>query len=361
MPRLSHRPPKYGLHTSSGRGRVQYQGRDYLLPGPYGSAESLKAYGELIAKLTGQELPTEAEKRSEPKAPELISVAELVERYWAFCGGYYRHGSGGATGEHKVIRSALRPLVRMFGRTLARDFKPRQLKLLREEMIRLGWSRRYLNACVRRTKRLFKWATEEELVGPEVSGALIAVQALRRGRSQAREKPEVGPVSDQHIEAVTSRASTVVRDLITFMRFTGCRVGEALGLTVEEIDRGNPNCWEAHLQQHKTSYRDKPRVLFIGPKAQSAAAPWIAKAGGSGRVFRISKGGLRKAIHRACDAAKIPRWAPGRLRHSAATAIRKQFGVEAVQVILGHSSIGVSQVYAEVSADRGREVARLVG
>ena len=43
----------------------------------------------------------------------------------------------------------------------------------------------------------------------------------------------------------------------------------------------------------------------------------------------------------------MPRWSPNRLRHSVATEVRRHFGLEAVQVVLGHASADVSQIYAE--------------
>ena len=89
----------------------------------------------------------------------------------------------------------------------------------------------------------------------------------------------------------------------------------------------------------------------------------------------------RRAIHRACDLAFPPpngldkerdkqkivawkkshRWSPNRLRHSAATAIRRQFGLEAAQVTLGHASADVTQVYAERDSAKAVEVMRLIG
>jgi integrase len=55
----------------------------------------------------------------------------------------------------------------------------------------------------------------------------------------------------------------------------------------------------------------------------------------------------RKAIHRACKKAGVESWSPNQLRHTAATQIRAEFGLEAAQVILGHSKADVTQVYAE--------------
>ena len=103
----------------------------------------------------------------------------------------------------------------------------------------------------------------------------------------------------------------------------------------------------------------------------------------------------RRAIHRACDIAfpaREPlcrrddesqvqwldrltdkqraeldqwqsdhRWSPNRLRHSAATEIRKRFGLEGAQVILGHASADVTQVYAERDLQKAVEIMREVG
>jgi integrase len=54
-------------------------------------------------------------------------------------------------------------------------------------------------------------------------------------------------------------------------------------------------------------------------------------------------------------------WHPHQLRHSAATEIRRRFGLEASQAVLGHAELGVTQVYAEVDMQRAREVMREVG
>ena len=103
----------------------------------------------------------------------------------------------------------------------------------------------------------------------------------------------------------------------------------------------------------------------------------------------------RRAIHRACDVAFAPpeplsqrehetskqwldrltvkqkadlekwqsehRWSPNRLRHSAGTEIRKRFGLEGAQVVLGHASANVTQVYAERDLQKAVEIMREVG
>ena len=55
------------------------------------------------------------------------------------------------------------------------------------------------------------------------------------------------------------------------------------------------------------------------------------------------------------------RWAPNRLRHTAATELRKRFGLEAAQVVLGHSVADVTQIYAERDMAKAAEVIKQVG
>jgi site-specific recombinase XerC len=85
----------------------------------------------------------------------------------------------------------------------------------------------------------------------------------------------------------------------------------------------------------------------------------------------------RQAIRRACDQADkqahktqpdvsqktrlVPRWAPNRIRHTAGTEIRKRHGLEAAQVVLGHSRADVTQVYAERDFALAERIMRQIG
>lgn len=55
------------------------------------------------------------------------------------------------------------------------------------------------------------------------------------------------------------------------------------------------------------------------------------------------------------------RWSPNQLRHAAGTMVRKQFGLEAAQVVLGHSQADTTQIYAERDLELAAKVAREVG
>src|SRR5262249_29793276 len=69
----------------------------------------------------------------------------------------------------------------------------------------------------------------------------------------------------------------------------------------------------------------------------------------------------RKAIQRACLKAGLPIWFPLQLRHSRGTEIRKRYGLEAAQAVLGHAEVGVTQVYAEADLQAARQIMAEIG
>jgi hypothetical protein len=66
-----------------------------------------------------------------------------------------------------------------------------------------------------------------------------------------------------------------------------------------------------------------------------------------------------RAVVRAWRKAR--RWHPNQLRHSFATKVRKGHGLEAAQVLLGHSRADVAQVYAERNEQLASAVAAKIG
>jgi integrase len=152
--------------------------------------------------------------------------------------------------------------------------------------------------------------------------------------------------------------------------------------------------WTITLSEHKTAYQNRERVIHVGPKAQAVLRPYLLRAADSPcfspRESEIERHALcathrragqqrnpkatdraigdrydvasyRRAISRACVAAGVPRWAPNQLRHAAATRVRKELGLEAAQVLLGHARADVTQVYAERDNALAREVALRLG
>jgi integrase len=55
------------------------------------------------------------------------------------------------------------------------------------------------------------------------------------------------------------------------------------------------------------------------------------------------------------------RFHPHQLRHSAATKLRKEYGLEAARVVLGHKSLAITETYAEIDQGKASEIMGRVG
>ena len=68
-----------------------------------------------------------------------------------------------------------------------------------------------------------------------------------------------------------------------------------------------------------------------------------------------------RAVMRACEAAGVTRFSPHKVRHAAATAIRKRYDLESAQVVLGHTQANVTQLYAQRDFEKAARVIAEIG
>lgn len=411
MPRKPH-IPKYGLHKATGQGRTTINGKAYYF-GPYEDDASYNKYKKLVAEhlaggVADGELPTT------DGLPDIL-VSELMVRYLEYAECYYVK-NGEPTGAYTNITYALRPLRALYADTLARDFGPKALKLVREHMIAFeDLSRKLINDRVNTIRRMFKWATSEELVPAAVYEALRSVDGLRRGRTRARETEPVQPVPDDVVEMTLPFMSPIVADMVRVQRLTGMRPGSVVLMRPCDLDRSD-DIWVFTPSSHKTEHHGIELKVLVGPQAQAILTPYMTSRSPHAFIFspteavawhreqRAAKPSKRKtklypserkrvecekrqrrrrkpkqspgdrytepsyyrAIVYALDRAKkaevnIPHWFPNQLRHAHGTAVRKQFGIEEASILLGHRSLRTTAIYAERDLSLGKKVARRTG
>ncbi|MEO1498796.1 MAG: site-specific integrase [Planctomycetota bacterium] len=413
MPKILKRPPKYRLHKSTGQAVVSVHGKVIQL-GPFGSPRSHERYQQEVERWRAGLFQQHPERAAAEPEPIEISIQELQARrrrgqpvtineiallYEDYAHGYYVK-NGVVTREGEQVSEMLRLLLRYHGEDELDEFGPVRLKEHRERMItEFNWSRKYINENVNRIRRLFAWACENELASPIVHQALQTVAGLKKGRSGARETKKVTVVEDAVVDSTLKHAPEIVADMVRFQRLTGARPGEVCELRPCDLDRSE-EIWVYEPDGHKTEHHDKTRLVMIGPKAQAILQPyldrdaeaycfvpaetaWIAKHRRGARgataalvevlskahAVAVARGPLtpydansyRIAVNRAAEKAKVPKWSPNRLRHTAATEVRKRFGLEAAQVVCGHQTADVTQVYAERNITLAKEVAKTVG
>jgi integrase len=187
--------------------------------------------------------------------------------------------------------------------------------------------------------------------------------------------------------------------MVELQSFTGMRPGEVVRMTMREIDRSE-DPWIYRPERHKTAERGRTREIPLGPRAREILKPWLradpdaplfspmeleearqatrrecrktprtpwARARSRKKKPKRSprllydKDSYGRAVRRACIKAGVPPWSPNQLRHSFATRVRRQLGLEAAQAALGHAKADVTQVYAERDRALAAKVAREIG
>ena len=189
------------------------------------------------------------------------------------------------------------------------------------------------------------------------------------------------------VERVLPHLSPTVATMVRVQRLAGMRPQEVILMRADDVNMSDPKCWIYQPRRHESEHYERERQVFLGPRAQELLRPYL-DAAPSGYLFsprraeeqrrvdrRIRRrspltpsqtarrprvdarrrpgelyddGSYRKTIRRVCRKLGIPIWFPNQLRHNAATEIRRRFGLEASQAVLGHSELATSQIYAEV-------------
>jgi integrase len=364
---------------------VTLGGRDVYL-GKHGTEASHAEYRRLTAEWLA------AGGRAPARSSD-VTICELMVGYVKHADAYYVKDSR-PTSEATPVRLALRELKRLYGHTPAAQFGPLALKAVRQAFIDSGLCRNEVNRRTGLVVRFFRWCVENELVPASVHHGLKAVSGLRKGRTDVRESEPVGPVPDAFVDAIRPHVAPQVWAMVEIQRLTGMRPGEVTTLRACDLDTSGAE-WVYTPASHKTEHRGKRRTVYLGPRTQAVVRPWltpelsaylfspraaVAAQGVARRAARktpmtpsqrararkarpkrapgdrYTPGSYRHAVSRACEKAGVPDWHPNQLRHTAATQLRREFGLDVARVILGHSSPAVTEVYAEVDREKARDV-----
>lgn len=360
MPKLTKSTPRYRKHKATGQAVVVLDGKTFYL-GPHGTKASKLQYDQLIGEwlANGRHLPAQQ--------GEILTVTKLAATYLKFAKGYYVK-NGKTTDELGCVKVALRHLRLTYGNVPVTEFGPLSLMSLQDRMIEHGNCRSYINSQIGRIKRVFRWGVARELAPVSVYESLRAVAGLRKGKTKARESKPILPVDNATIETtIKYLPNPVIADMIRFQRLTGCRPGELMSIRPRDIDREYQiGIWLYYPESHKMEHKDRHRVIVIGPQAQSVLSKYLLREEDEHCFLRRNRQPFERwhyaqRIKYACKKAGVEPWAPNRLRHAAATQIRKLHGLEAAQVVAGHAQANVTQIYAERDLEKAIEIMREVG
>ena len=418
MPRLFHRPPKYGLHKSTKQAIVCHQGKLIFL-GPYGSEKSHRRYQEFLDEWyvwrhqqarSQKKKATQADRVEETVTSQflrmkqrqglVVTIDELIYVYRRHAREYYVK-NGEVTREAQLVKEITELFGPKYGPRNVNEFGSVELETFRETLVEdYDWTRKYINKQINRLILMFKWGARKEICLPKVHQSLATLGGLKKGRTTARESPGVTCVDEDHFEKTLPHVPPVIADMARFQILTGARPGEVCAIRPCDIDRSQ-SVWIYRPDAHKTEHHEKDRLVPIGPAAQAVLEPYLDRPKGSycfspresveayrrnasaARKTPLARGNrrgtnrkkkpliapadcykvcsYRGAIRRGCNRAGVPVWTPNQLRHNAATRVRKKHGLEAAQVLLGHATADVTQVYAERDLEKAMQAAADLG
>jgi integrase len=400
MPRGRNDIPTYRRHRASGQAVVTLNGVDHYL-GKWNSPESRAEYDRIIAEWVARG------RKLGSGDPTLIK--EVIAGYHSYCRG------AKSPGELEKVEEALRPLRRLFGdlpcekftassyAALRREFADHKSKGRRDDRLCISTIRMRLGQI----KRCLAWGVAHGMVPDSVLariGALEKAEPLAEAIPGLKRSKKVLPVPDGDLEAAIAHASPTIATMLRLQALTGMRPGEVCRISTGQLDRSG-DVWIYTPTDHKTKHRDKDRAIPIGPKGQDLLRGWLradpdqpmfspekarrdsdaSRPHGEKRTDkererrlrhrRRQRGGKNRmhfqptytahsygtAVARACERAGVTPFAVNRVRHTAGTAFRRDFGLEAAQVILGHAQANMTEVYAEKNLALAIDVARKIG
>ncbi len=154
-------------------------------------------------------------------------------------------------------------------------------------------------------------------------------------------------MADAYQEAGRERDVELLRDLARpVVLVAGCVVDPALTLF---------SPFHAREERFRLARRNRKSKVPPSQQNRRKEKPHLIPAG------EYTPHTFAHAIRVAAEKARVPHWHPNQIRHTFASDVRKQHGLEAVQVLLGHARANVSEIYAERNEALAATIAAEVG
>ncbi|MDD7962721.1 tyrosine recombinase XerC [Microbacterium thalli] len=213
----------------------------------------------------------------------------------------------------------------------------------------------------------FAWATERGMLGADPA---LRLASPKKGRTLPRvaTADALAGVLDALRAGAADGDPILLRDhaVLELLYASGIRVSELCGLDVDDVDDGRRTA-------RVTGKGDRERIVPIGGPAFAALQAYLVRGrpvlaaraperptSGAAALFLGARGGRLgpRAVYavvaeRVAPALGAETAGPHTLRHSAATHLLDGGAdLRAVQEILGHASLGTTQIYTHVSGER---------
>lgn len=263
----------------------------------------------------------------------------------------------------RAYRSDLRDLGAVVGDAEVGDVDLEALRSWLWRATQRGDARSTLARRTAAARSFFSWAQEQGLVDIDPSLRLVAP---KRGRTlpTVASKDAMKQLLDAQRSAAESGEPIAVRDhaILELLYGAGIRVSELCGLDVDDLDLDRATA-------RVLGKGAKERVVPFGVPARAAIGAYLTR---SRPILAERSSATTSALFLSARGARIGSRAvyalvaevlspyvgaetvgPHALRHTAATHLLDGGAdLRAVQEILGHASLGTTQIYTHVSSER---------
>jgi integrase/recombinase XerC len=307
-----------------------------------------------------------------PQPPE-AQESVLPEPMARVLGAYERHlASERDLTEHTVrayigdVAGLLEHAARL-GLTDVSEVDLRSLRSWLAKQQTLGLSRTTLARRATAARVFTGWLHKSGLA-PHDSGATLGSPKALRTLPPVLRTDEAADLIRSASVLADDGSPVGLRDvaMLELLYATGIRVGELVGLDVDDLDR------DRNVVRVLGKGR-KERTVPFGHPAARAVDRWLTEGrpalraeGAAGALFlgargrRIDQRAVRTLVHRRiAEVPGAPDIGPHGLRHTAATHLLEGGAdLRSVQELLGHASLATTQLYTHVTADRLRAAYR---
>jgi len=210
-----------------------------------------------------------------------------------------------------------------------------------------GMKTNSIQSVINILRSYFSWMHGEELIP---KNPMTRIKSFKINKKDARH-----PLTLEELEKLRNACKTYrEKAIVEFFFSSGCRISEAIQIDVNSLDM-------THRCADVIGKGNKPRTLYFSIRARLMIEEYLKERKGGTALFccgrkpyaRLGKRSIEKILQQLGERAGIVRRVhPHVLRHTFAThMLNSGMDITVIQKLLGHSSVGTTEIYAEINQD----------
>jgi len=212
-----------------------------------------------------------------------------------------------------------------------------------------------INHRVRFLHSLFRWAVDEGYIESNPAAKV-------RESNMGKHVPKF--LTEEEVETLRAYCEKPREHaIVEFMYTSGCRIGEVVKIDINDIDWRN-NSIIVHGKgsvEREIYFNTKCGIWmkkYIETRTDKEPALFVTERKFGGKPVRLSVSQMRTIVKNVAKRAGIEANVyPHRLRHSYATHLLNNGApMEAIQQLMGHAKHESTQIYAQLSGERRKQI-----